>query len=129
MDLVHVIGFSIAAIAGTLVSEFIAFGEKQHIYKRGSDKTSFKASISHQLNNYLMDRFDNLLNTFFIGVGLAFILGSSINQTAITDLIINKLGFEGVTLSLSGSALCFILLAFGQLLLKKVGIIKEKKES
>tara|TARA_R110001606_G_scaffold295642_1_gene443465 strand:+ start:4639 stop:5028 length:390 start_codon:yes stop_codon:yes gene_type:complete len=129
MDLVHVIGFSIAAIAGTLVSEFIAFGEKQHIYKRGSDKTSFKESISYQLNNYLMDRFDNLLNTFFIGVGLAFILGSSINQTAITDLIINKLGFEGVTLSLSGSALCFILLAFGQLLLKKVGIIKEKKES
>ena len=119
MELIHLIGFSVAAVAGTIVSESIEFGEKQSVYKRGMDTKSFSEAISYQLNNYLIDRWDNLIKTFFIGVGLAFVLGSSLNTQQITDLIVNKMGFENVTLSLSGSALCFVLLAFGNTIFKK----------
>ena len=128
MTITHILSFTVAAVAGTLVSEAMAFGEKQSVYKRGLDKdANWKDAWSHQLNGYLTDRLDNLVKTFAIGVGLSFILGSSFNTDAITRVILDKFGFESTTLSLSGAALSFTLLAFGRTILKKIGIIKEDK--
>lgn len=127
--ILHIFEFLIAVVAGTLVSEFFAFSEKQSVYKRGSDTSNFIRAWKHQFNAYMIDRWDDLGKTFFIGIVLAGALFGGANTEVVTEFILGKLGFENATLHLGGAALCGLILSFGRLLLKGLGVVKGKKES
>lgn len=118
--MIEVLSYITAIICGVLVSESMVFGDKQAVYKRNA------TTIQGQLKNYLLDRWDDLAKKVGLGLGLVLIVGNAVNTDGITSFLVSKTGLEGLSLSLSGSALCFILLAFGGLILQKVGLIKKE---
>ena len=126
--LIHIIAWSIAFLFSPLVAELIAFGDRQAIYKRGmGDDINWMEAIRYQFNNYMKDRFDNLLKKYGYAVLLVLVLGGGGNAAGVTEYLIEKLGFEGLSINMGGAALCFLIIAFSEFIGTKLGIIKKEK--
>ena len=113
--LIHIIAWGMAFLLSPLVAELIAFGDRQAIYKRGmGDDINWMEAIRYQFNNYMKDRFDNLLKKYGYAVFLVLVLGGGGNAAGVTEYLIEKLGFEGLSINMGGAALCFLIIAFSE---------------
>jgi hypothetical protein len=126
--IMNLIAWGVALVFSPLVAESIAFGDRQSTYKRGMDEDlSYVDAIKYQFNNYMKDRFDNLGKKYGYAIFLVLVLGAGGNAAGVTEYLIEKLGFEGLSINLGGAALCFAIVAFSEFIGNKLGINKKEK--
>jgi hypothetical protein len=113
--------YAVAIICGALTKELIHFNKNQAYYSRGVN------TISGQIGRYLFKRWDNLAVALPLGVLFTLVFHNTVNSEAVTALLLEKVGVEGVSLNLSGYALVAIFSAFSEWIGRKIGLIKEDK--
>ena len=111
--------YALAIICGALTKELLHFNKNQSYYSRGVK------TIGGQIDRYLLKRWDNLAVAIPLGVLFTLVVHNTANSEAVTELLSEKIGIEG--LSLSGYALVAIFSAFSEWIGRKLGLIKEDK--
>ena len=113
--------YSAIIIVGVLASEFIHYQNHENYY--GKKPNGFKVSFFRWLDK----RWNNILIGLFLSAIFVSLVNNGVNNSAITEWALNKVGEGDVGLQVSGYTLTGVFSILVDWIGRKTGIVKPEK--
>ena len=113
--------YAVVIFVGVIASEFIHY--QNHEYYYGKKPNGFKVSF----NRWISKRWNNLIISFCLSAVFVSLVHNGVNNSAITEWALNKVGEGDVGLQVSGYTLTGVFSILVDWIGRKTGIVKPEK--